>query len=647
MKTHKSIPLLTAILLIFTVPSGLAGHTDDDRDVTFDHKTGNEWWVEVVLGGVDAASVTGVDAQDTDGDWIALEKKSWGAWAASFHIEPGHLVQFRAHVDGEAMESCWFSHPEGQRLCSADWQATTLRSGGYGLGLTMDNVDDDASVELIETSEHSFLIYEHRQQGWMVEESLSDGVSVSVDAGDADQDGQPDLASTFQPGPRDRVGVSGVVIQEAQDGEWVTTFSGTFGGDLGQITIGDIEEDGTQEVYVAAGDDLLVLRPDGDTYTASQYPLGVDAYFVWIGDADNDGDRELLFAASWDDGLYVADFDASGQLVVTQIAASTGRGSAGVAIGDADGDGLNEAYLLRGEPTTLYQATFDGAWSGRDVATYDGRQEALFLGDTDGDGRAEVYAATSHGAHGAISESQDEGGWQTALLHTYEADLGQALIVGDGDGDGQGEVYFNTARPGMLVELHRTGDTGEAAPTAATFDSRNGNEWWVQVRVTDADPTRVQAKDTGDPWKELELKDWGDWARSFHVEPGNDVRFRAMVDGEWLVSCWFTHPAGKAPDGGETCTAGTPTPSDFDASFDTPGGNEWWVEVYVDGNEPLAGVEARDDGGQWVALEKKDWGAWAKSFHVEDGSIVEFRATSTDGDRDISQGYWWPSGDPA
>ena len=90
-------------------------------------------------------------------------------------------------------------------------------------------------------------------------------------------------------------------------------------------------------------------------------------------------------------------------------------------------------------------------------------------------------------------------------------------------------------------------------PSRTTFDHKTGNEWWVEVLVGPYPPTRVLAQDEGGAWKELTLRSWGAWAGSFHVEPGHDVRFRALVDDDWYESCWFTHPQGVAPDGSQTC----------------------------------------------------------------------------------------------
>lgn len=60
-------------------------------------------------------------------------------------------------------------------------------------------------------------------------------------------------------------------------------------------------------------------------------------------------------------------------------------------------------------------------------------------------------------------------------------------------------------------------------------------------------------------------------------------------------------------------------------------------------NEPVAAVDARVNGGSWVALELKSWGHWAKSFFVAAGSKVEFRATSATGAQHTSAPFTWMS----
>lgn len=185
----------------------------------------------------------------------------------------------------------------------------------------------------------------------------------------------------------------------------------------------------------------------------------------------------------------------------------------------------------------------------------------------------------------------------------------------------------------MPVSAEHAQEFGEGE---IVFDHRTGNEWWVEVDV-DRSVEEVFARHSGSQkWHGLTLRDWGAWAGSFHVPEGEQVQFRAGAGDAEATSCWFTHPEGR-----EECQGG-----DFDPSFDTPGGNEWWVEVYVEAQEPISGVDARADEGPWRALDLRDWGAWAESFHVPEGSIVEFRAHAASGESAVSGGYRWTSGEP-
>lgn len=171
------------------------------------------------------------------------------------------------------------------------------------------------------------------------------------------------------------------------------------------------------------------------------------------------------------------------------------------------------------------------------------------------------------------------------------------------------------------------------------FDHRTGNEWWVEVDLFGSaagSVSRVEAMDTGGSWIALAKKSWGPWAASFHIEPGNQVRFRATwTSGAQVASCWFTHPQGA-----EQC--GTP-PANFDAAFANVKGNEWWVETKVVANQPVAKVQARDAPGPWRDLTLRSWGAWATSFQIPYGEKVQLRAQSTSGAWDYSANGWdWP-----
>ena len=190
------------------------------------------------------------------------------------------------------------------------------------------------------------------------------------------------------------------------------------------------------------------------------------------------------------------------------------------------------------------------------------------------------------------------------------------------------------------------------------FDHDGDNEWWVEVLVRGAEgdgAVTVEARAESGPYHHLQAKavvdGWSKWGTNtqdqFRVPPGDRVKFRAFVidnvtgNGGFVESCFFTHPQGV-----EQCDT-PPPPGEFDATFSGVKGNNWWVEVRVSANEPLAGVDARVNcADPWRPLELKSWGSWAASFHIPTGSKVDFRARSTDGDQDLSQGYTWTSATP-
>lgn len=86
--------------------------------VSITSKGGNEWWVEAIVSGADAKLVSKVESRDSFGAWVGLSYKSWGAWGASYHIEPGNLVVFKATLsDGRVVTSCAFTHPKPVAQC--------------------------------------------------------------------------------------------------------------------------------------------------------------------------------------------------------------------------------------------------------------------------------------------------------------------------------------------------------------------------------------------------------------------------------------------------------------------------------------------------------------------------------------------------
>lgn len=651
MRSSVPVAVLVALSMIFATVQANHSQTEDGKTVAFDHKTGNEWWVELSLSGADTTSLAHVEAQDADDAWVELEKKDWGSWGASFHIEPGNDVRFRASwTDGSQVVSCWFTHPAGEEKCEQPWHRTEIGHSGasnHAFELDLGDTNADGHDELFVATQDGIQVQDRTEDGWQLVDTIAPERPASkLVVGDADDDGRDEVYAESPFNELHRYVRNGTTWDHSH----IQLFS------ISTLALGDPDDDGQNEVYVGGhGDDAAIVQVrivDGDLVQTKIAEISYGTRHLGLGDGDGDGDVELYSGGGNRGNDHVRSIDfQDGSWTNTFVDGRYGTsGTAGVAAGEATGKDNPAVFTARigfdfGEGNAVWMSTFNDTWDSQVIATFEDNPRHLVMGDADNEGTPELYVSTfsdGDGAHNLHQVRFTDGAWRTQKIATLPGEGRFVLALGDADDDDLQDVYA------LEVEynghIYQVTDHPPQATVDLTFDHRGGNEWWVQVRTTGDDPSRVQARDTGDGWKELELRDWGDWAASFHVEPGHDVRFRSLVDGAWYESCWFTHPDGMTPTGAETCGI-QDADAQFDASFSTPGGNEWWVEVYVGADEPLAGVDARVDGGSWIALEKKDWGAWAKSFHVEDGSLVEFRATSTDGDTDLSSEYRWPGGE--
>ena len=226
---------------------------------------------------------------------------------------------------------------------------------------------------------------------------------------------------------------------------------------------------------------------------------------------------------------------------------------------------------------------------------------------------------------------------------------GTSLVVAPGGGVVLGGYADNETFNTTAGADRRAGAASEGflaklgAPTQQlVFAPPGGNEWYVETvlggREVDA-VTQLEVRDTGGAWATLSKQPYGKWGGGYHVEPGHRVEFRATLsNGIVRTSCAYEHPGGGCAEGGDSA---------FDATFSGVKGNEWWVEARVSANEPLAKVEARVDGGEWKALTLRSWGAWAASFHMPQGSLVQLRATGASGATELSGCYRWTDATPA
>ncbi len=180
-------------------------------------------------------------------------------------------------------------------------------------------------------------------------------------------------------------------------------------------------------------------------------------------------------------------------------------------------------------------------------------------------------------------------------------------------------------------------DSGPSGEFSPSFENVVGNEWWIEADVGSAQPIEsVHVSIEGGSWMRLDATDWGTWATSEHVPDGTVLQFQARShEGDTATSQCYRWTDTSVTDCPQGPSGG------FDANFHNVVGNEWWVETAVDTDRSLATVEASVDGGSWTSLDATGWGSWARSFHVPDGSVVQFQAVAGDGSTALSDCYRW------
>jgi hypothetical protein len=672
---------LACLALLATAVPVAANHSQSEtgKSIVFDHKTGNRYWVEVVLGGSSAGTVTKVDVMgDSTGAWMPLAKRSWGAWAGSHDFGADASVRFRATwADGTQVVSCWFSHPAGTESCHgaappAGWRATkAFQSGTPGNSwaghlLAAGDLDGNGREEILVPAEEGLYVHERNADGtWtgslvFPQPRENDGRAM-VTVGDVDGDGRPEAYSSGWNG-------NGRDLLYAH--EWnglghVTNLIAEQPYLVQDLEVGDISDVGDPELFVTAANGFsgkatyAVDRPVGGFYSiflASNQATGE----ADIGDPERDGGNEL-----WTEGNHD---DMAGFRVVDDSYTTTARGPDSpdqfmdLLVLDGDGDGRQEIHVLYrmsdGSARIQRYSFNQGVWSTVviPVPTHRGAG-ALAFGDADLDGSSELYVGDFDGR--VLQVKWSGSAWGVRHVATIGSGSSiSGLLFADGDGDGKRGLYaYGYANTGFCCppfEVWNVAFTGSDPPPPpgvfdATFTGVRGNEWWVQASVTASGGTlsHVDVRINSGEWRPLAKQSWGGWAASYHIQDGSLVQFRATsttgaVD---LSDCyrWIPPPNTDAPK----CGQEPPPPPPFDATFSNVKGNEWWVQANVAGNQPIAKVEARVDcGSTWQTLTLQSWGGWAKSFHVPSGAKVDFRATSSTGATDLSGGYVWPQATP-
>jgi hypothetical protein len=447
-----------------------------------------------------------------------------------------------------------------------------------------------------------------------------------------------------KPGDWEHTGPANLFAVEGETGEivWRTEMKNYWSNK--NVAVGDVTGDGSPEILaneVDSGDGLGLYTLNGDKIGFVSAPDGwVVSKGPVIDDVTGDGGTEIVLPVHRQSDHCNKDRDVGCREGGLQIY-DTPSGSPPVYSNNALRDAEAAQHARAGTATdTPDDGGSEDTTSGAFDATFTNVRGNEWWIETDEETShsvASVHARVDGGSWQPL-EKRDWGSWADDI-HAPEGAIVE-FQARNGGGDRAVSGCYAWGEDPTSTSCPEGGSA--SGDLAAGFENPRGNEWWIEVDV-DADRSldRVEVRLDGGDWIGLERTDWGSWARSEHAPDGTIATFRAHAGSTTATSgcyAWGEDPTSTScPDG----SGGGGGASSFAADFVEPRGNEWWIEVDVDSEDAIASVSARVDGGEWLSLERTDWGSWARNTHVGDGD-VEFRATNADGAQVTSQTYPWP-----
>lgn len=163
-----------------------------------------------------------------------------------------------------------------------------------------------------------------------------------------------------------------------------------------------------------------------------------------------------------------------------------------------------------------------------------------------------VKVRSPDGTPSAVCAKVDGGACRTLILRSWGS-WAASFRVPSGS-----HVTFMATFPAGTIEsgayvwpsgAPATGGGGGTPPPppgdfTATFRPYDGNNWWVQSKVSGSEPiTAVCASVNGGACTPLTLRSWGAWAKSFFVPTGAEVRFTATgSSGATVTSSAYSWP---------------------------------------------------------------------------------------------------------
>jgi len=247
-------------------------------------------------------------------------------------------------------------------------------------------------------------------------------------------------------------------LDGAPDLIWEKDFGGQFSR-MRDAEVADLYGDGVSALAVATHDQgvVAIVRPDpagGYLVEELDQEPGVIVHEIEVGDLDGDGTLEVYATPSAMNLLDGTPQPGS----VTRYVPAAGEGRVVVAdlgdrhakeilVDDVDGDGRDELYVVveavsGGNVEILRFDASTDPQAGSLVATLDDTLcRFLTAGDVDGDGRKEMVAAARRSGLWLLRPGESGAAWEVTSIDRDSGGFEHASILTDLDGDGRDELY--------------------------------------------------------------------------------------------------------------------------------------------------------------------------------------------------------------
>lgn len=254
-------------------------------------------------------------------------------------------------------------------------------------------------------------------------------------------------------------------------------FEDTFTGGV-NVATGDVTGDGHPDFVVAArvGGGPIVKVFDGATGSevnsffafAPDFRGGVS---VALGDVTGDGNLDIIAAAGTGGTAHVRVFDGQTGAEVKSFFAydSSFLGGAVVAAGDVNGDTIADIITAAGAGGGPNVKVFDGK-TGEVIRSFFAFDSgftggvSVAAGDTNGDGRAEVFASPARTGGPIVKQFDDQSGAEVASFFAFGSDFleGLSLNVATDSTTGASRLVVSPLSPVRTVRVFLFSGTGRA-----------------------------------------------------------------------------------------------------------------------------------------------------------------------------------------